>query len=302
MLRIVSGITVLSLSACLTSISDVSTNSGGAGGNDDASAGGNGGADDASAGGNGGAAAGGTSGSNTGGTAGSSNGGSAGTVQDAASDGAAGGNAGPSGLVGYWPLDDNGGNVAKDQIGSAHGSVPAVVTWSNDSVSGASLRFQEGAPLEINDWSGSKFPTKGCVSLWLKPKLQGTVAKNRGILDNWDSTRNHLFIRRSNLDPDPPSVQAAFSRVGTPYVGAAIDPLKEGSWQFLALSWDIAAGTAFLYLDGKVTVMKLAPDSTTWTPKEQRFHFGDDFIGQIDEIRLYNRYLAQNEVAQIEKL
>ena len=265
----------LALGSCLVSIGDV-TNAG-----PDASAGAAGGA----------------------GAEHDGSGGVAGGSPADASGGAAGTDTGPDvvlpeGLLGYWPFDDGSGSVAKDVTATGrNGVVPSAgVLWTTDAVSGGALSFQ--APedgVKMPGWNAAAFPQVGTITLWLKGEFTTSELGSRGIFDNYDATRSHLFIRRANNNPTM-EIQCALQVPSASYPHAENLPIQPGSWQLVAMGWNALDKSTFCYVHGNRVVDTYTAD---WSPSQQEFEVGDNLVGVIDDVRLWDHLLDDKELAQL---
>jgi hypothetical protein len=247
--------------------------------------------------GNAGSAAGGASSGGTGAVAADSgSAGSAGAGGVAGGGGSAG--AAITGLIGYWPLDDNGGVTAADLVGSRDGVfVAGEAEWTTDAKFGTALRFLEGSGLTMSDWSGSQFPGAGTISLWLYGDFEVVETKSRGVFDQVDSSRDHIYLRRSNLDDGfPYNLQIAFQTSDASFAFLDSHKLKNKTWAHVAVCWNVATDEGNYYVNGSNLLADLPTKGPNWTPSDQKFLFGHNLTGIIDEIRLYDRMLTINEL------
>ncbi len=283
----------LVLASCLVSIEDARPGSQTAGAAGEAGAAGG-------AGGSSGWSAGGTSGSSgaagASASGGTSSGGSAGSAGSAGTAGSAGGPT--AGLLGHWPFDEGTGNVAADATSfQRNGTLPTSgVTWTLNGLFGTGLQFtnpEDG--VEIADLSGSAFPPVGSFSVWVKGEFSPSEPLSRGIFDNWDNSRNHVFIRRVDDEPEL-QLQCAFQPGDNAYVYVDVVPVKPQVWQLVSLGWDVTAQVGYCYVHG--TKLSGTTDKS-FSPSEQLFTIGDGFIGVLDDARLYDHLLSDAELAAL---
>ena len=155
---------------------------------------------------------------------------------------------------------------------------------------------------------GTAFPQDaGTLAFDLDPALRTdpTQAVDLGLFDDWASTRDHLFIRHSDevvaatgktyCGTDPtvtPCFQVALQAIApSPYVAGTSFALTAGQWHTLRLSWDTAAHSATLTIDGGTPrdlhwAKDAAGAPVDWHPDGQRFTLrGRD---RIDNLELYD--------------
>lgn len=276
---------VLVATSCMTDFPDLASDTGASGGQAQGGvAGGTGG----SLGGNGG----------SGGSVG-------GAVGDASTSGGTGGTAGSTvdsgpdaplvpGLLGHWPLDDASGNVAVDVIGGNDATLPASnATWTTGVFSGGIAFAAASAGVSAAAWNDTSFPATGTVTLWVKSEIIPNDTSGRGIFDNHDTSLNHVFVRRANGSPTI-ALQCAFQPGADPYAFVKTVPIASDVWQLVAVGWSSSEG--FCYVNGN---MQPGPVLPGWSPTEQRFTFGANYIGAIDDIRLYDHMLSVSELAKL---
>ena len=147
--------------------------------------------------------------------------------------------------------------------------------------------------------------TTGTIMLWVKPSFDVASDKREQVL--FDFTP-----RTGNTRVDGYEIVAVMTgskfRV-QPQLGCVMrlaTPLTKGTWTHLALAWDAAQGAAF-YVNGK----RVAGLKRKFKPvKLGRFagwigHHGTcgrPFDGAVDEVRLFNRMLSDEEVAALVEL
>jgi hypothetical protein len=246
------------------------------------------------------AGGGGSAGATTGGSGGVAGSPGGGGVAGAATGGAGGTE--PSGLLGYWPFDDNTSNVAKDLTGNPpHDGAFALTdaSWVSDPTFGTVLTFNDGNGVSMPGWSNAEFPLKGTISVWVKLDVEIVETKNRGIFDNWNSGRDHVYIRRSNGETTfPPATQGGFYGVSAGLIDSKNWKIQNKTWKYVAIGWDTENDTGFYYADDAYLPEDMSKDPN-WTPNQQSFVFGDKLTGQLAEARLYDHLLSQAELDQI---
>ncbi len=210
-----------------------------------------------------------------------------------------------NGLVGWWKLDDESGSTAADSSGQGNnGTVIGSPSWTSGKIGGA-LSFN-GTTNEVSTSDGNsvKGLTQVTVSAWLKP-----TAYNPNFAEiyfepttvNAGNTRLEILltptggIQMGGRSPD------AASYVTWVQTAAAI-PLN--AWTLVTAVYDSVSGNYSIYLNGVLSASSSSSGSafTNSNPFATPFigSEGDtdayDFIGSIDDVRIYNRALSAAEV------
>jgi hypothetical protein len=244
-------------------------------------------------------------GSATGGSGGSGgNGGSVGGSAGDASTGGAGsggtaGDSGPDaplipGLLGHWPFDDASGNVAVDVIGGNDATLPASdATWTAGVFGGAIALGAPTTGISAPGWDNAAFPTTGTLTLWLKAVIVPNDTSSRGIFDNHDTARDHVFVRRANGSPTI-ALQCAFQAKAAQYAFVKTVPIASDTWQLVAVGWSPTEG--FCYIHGN---LQSGLVTGAWSPSTQRFRIGANATATFDDVRLYDHMLTVTELAKL---
>ncbi len=216
------------------------------------------------------------------------------------------------GLVALWHLDENGGGSASDATGHGYtGTLVSDPAWIPSSaplvfnqVAGQALQFDgvNGYAQTANASDLNSYPFT--VSAWFRSTntanvIQGIVSKYADLSYNgWT-----LMVQNNHL-------RGFYYRAGGLF-DFAIDAtssatVADGSWHHAALTVDASGGK--LYLDGVVVGQNAwagAAGGTTSTEPLQigRFYnYPQRFQGDIDEVTVWNRALAANEVQSMKNL
>lgn len=206
------------------------------------------------------------------------------------------------GLAGHWIANENGGNSLKDIAGTNNG----VLTNFNQTASSGWNPGKFGKTLSLDgtdDYlemgSGSALnPTAISISIWVKansftPSYTSLITKRGG-------SAYHQMLVKSN------------GKIAM-YIGAAADVSYDGTgvftlstnvWYHIVLSYDSVSGLKGYVngiLDGSATA------NGTLTSNNGNTQFGTDSIspgtrninGLMDDMRIYNRALSQQEVRRL---
>ncbi len=203
---------------------------------------------------------------------------------------------GTPGLTGssYWPLDENSGTTAADQVGDDDLTLRADATWTPGK-SGSALQFDGSG--DHAETEGPVVDTSGnfSVSAWVK------LDRTNGWLTavGQDGPVQSTFFLQKTGD----SNRFSFSTAG----GRALSTFTPvvGQWYHLVGVRDAATQTHSLYVDGvqqSSFTQCLNPVSDgPFTVGRARFNGGDvDFWpGAVDQVHVWDRALSASEVAQL---
>ncbi|WP_205710911.1 LamG-like jellyroll fold domain-containing protein [Isoptericola sp. BMS4] len=202
---------------------------------------------------------------------------------------------GTPGLEGVhaYRFDEGAGAVAGDAAGDADAALTGT-TWT-DGVAGGALSFagagqaDTGAPLVRTDASYS-------ASAWVRLDEVGGAFQT--VVSQDTGTNSAFFLQYSGQDR-----RWAMSFVGMRALSPA-EP-EPGRWYHLTGVRDAEAGTLALYVDGeKVDERQVctAPESSGSTVIGRGEYGGEqvDFLhGAVDDVRIFDRALAPEEVARL---
>jgi hypothetical protein len=203
--------------------------------------------------------------------------------------------------IAWWKLDETGGETAEDSAGNNDGRVVGDPQWqpTGGKVGGA-LEFDgDGDFVEIGRESNFDITDQITVSAWIKvnqfdKEWQAVIAKG----DNaWRIQRNQ------NND----SLEFACSGLKIPS-GAPWGNLygersvNDGKWHHIAGIYD--GSKMYLIIDGNVDTSQ--PASGRINTNNEPVYIGENsentgryWDGLIDDVRIYNYALSQNEVAEL---
>ncbi len=209
---------------------------------------------------------------------------------------------GTNGLAAYYALENN---VDDSSTNKNNGTIVGKPTWI-DGVLGKALEFHGlgtsgGGGDYINCGSGASLNITGpiALALWIKPGADDPEGKatNTAPMAKALSTASPSWSYQVRYGWGSPKPYMAFTFNSSPrawvYVG---QKLTKGEWSHIACSHD--GTTLKCYLDG------IQRDSTpmgkiTSSPAPVLIGsdgWGCDWIGAIDEVAIYNRPLATNEI------
>jgi concanavalin A-like lectin/glucanase superfamily protein len=214
-------------------------------------------------------------------------------------------------LVGYWSFDDS-TNVGNDDSGNSNNGINHGASWISDGVNEGALDFERDNANYISFLSPVLNTPPYTICAWVKPE-------SLPINDNWyiisngaETSHSYGFVLyiKDNSTSDP---QWVFSAKGIDMVGNGLScPISSTEWTFLCGTWDGSTDSNSIkfYVDGVLIGAKppvekivngpernlvIGQDSSGWGSDDS----GHLIDGCIDEVRIYNRVLNQNEIQDL---
>ncbi|MHC4596498.1 MAG: LamG-like jellyroll fold domain-containing protein [Planctomycetota bacterium] len=210
---------------------------------------------------------------------------------------------GEAGLVGYWKLDESSGKTAADSAGGDNdGTLKGIrLQWKpSEGKVGGALSYG-GDPLSYVQFSTTGMSTTaGTVALW-------------GYLDDPQPGQTRYFFghttiphwaNRIQIYMDTPTNMLDIGLGNTHNQAIDIIPLETQTWYHIALTWD-DGGTCVVYVNGEEMTRGSYSGLTTLNTEADIGNDGsrdsrdEGFGGLIDEVRLYNRALTQDEIQKV---
>jgi len=200
-----------------------------------------------------------------------------------------------SGLVGWWPLDEGSGTVAKDASGGGHDGVfKGEPLWTVGRV-GMALTF-DGTDDYVDTGYTENLAT-WTVGCWVKSpaapaavSASGPLHREANFQINWNHT-NATFRAALGL------------KVGSTWHAASFGTLQADTWCHLAGTYDGQDLKA--YTNGQLITTNSAPDgpaaNETNSLKLGRHASSATqfFTGTVDDALVYNRALSQKEILRV---
>lgn len=213
------------------------------------------------------------------------------------------------GLVGWWRFDEGEGDIATDWSGNGNNGTllgEDGLPIRTEGVSGEALLLDG---VDDNVLIGDVATLEGMDALTVEVWINTTTSEgNKKIISKWASTPNSYVLRTdasgegkvsfgANTDltlPEEPTVEVI-----------STNPIDDGNWHYVVGVYDGAQ--QFVCVDG--ICGSALSQSGTIRDSDSPLCFGalcypDDgilttpFTGQIDEVAIYNRALASEEIGQ----
>ncbi|HUT31411.1 MAG TPA: LamG-like jellyroll fold domain-containing protein [Sedimentisphaerales bacterium] len=206
-----------------------------------------------------------------------------------------------AGLVGHWALDETSGTVAVDSSASGNNGTVYGGAWASEGMIAGALSFDGLDDYVITPGDGSiDFGTGSfSLSLWLKTSIGGEkyyIANNRtGGLAEAVSIRSWNDSRVQMVTQDDDGHVTVLSVPDANFI--------KGEWVHVAAVRDVTADKLFIYADGVLQGSITDNSVAGVNPMTDGLAFGVDtdgwiryFSGLLDDIRIYNYALDQNDV------
>jgi hypothetical protein len=202
------------------------------------------------------------------------------------------------GLVGWWKLDDGSGTVAKDSSGNGNdGTIVGNPQWVQGKINGA-LEF-DGTGDNINAASVQLSPNAFTLTLWFNSNSALGASSTREDLLYWQvgNGRPHITFNRSGTGEI-----GLWPNIGGDFNGPVTTTRSwaAGTWYHITGTFD---GTSFkIYVNG--TLENVVDHPGTHSAASGlligcRTNQRNYFRGKIDDVRLYNRALTQEEIQRV---
>jgi chitodextrinase len=201
------------------------------------------------------------------------------------------------GLIGYWNFDEGAGSTAYDTSGSGYNATVNGATWTAGKINSALSFDGTNDVVTPNIALGNAFS----ISVWVNPAVTPQMVYSRiaetrydgGLYVGTDSTGTRYQIIVNNGFGSTGSCGALF--------GCAEGGTVTSGWHLVTATFDGAA--ANLYVDNALVASDTftAPGSTDYPLYIGQYYggSGDGWSGAVDEVRLYNRALTNDEVIAI---
>ena len=221
----------------------------------------------------------------------------------------------PSGLTGWWKLDEMSGTVAADSSGNGDdGSLVGGATWVAAKVDNGISLDGAGQYVAVADSPRLRLSGSWTVTTWLQMSALPATGAMYTVLAKTDASGNETYSLRVDNNygqfgvtaPGSFVVQFAGATGGDVYALTTPAAIETGRWYWLVGSWDTSSSSLALYLDGEPAASVTNATTTPTTAGGQDFligdnagHLGQDFHGILDEVRIYDRALTAAEIASL---
>ncbi len=194
------------------------------------------------------------------------------------------------GLVGYWPMDEGSGEEVADASGNGNDGTAKDTRWVDGKYDSA-LEFNGVASIVDIPYFAEVTPAEGAtMAAWIFP----TDTTRSCVVGQFSAYGVAMFD----------GLQLKSVIWGDDWVEAGITVPQE-KWSHLAMTWDTNANHRTMVLNGEVVAER--PNAIP-VPQVQinlgigkwaaNFGWEDMFMGIIDDVKLWNRVLTADEIAE----
>jgi len=211
-------------------------------------------------------------------------------------------------LIAHWTFDEGTGTTAYDSVGSHHGTLVGNPTWTTGQVDGAlSL---DGMDDYVDLGLGAELDLERTDQFTLSAWYRGTGSSNTVLskMDRAVSFRGYdMFIQEGYVVAHIISTWTS----NAIRVDGTLYPVTDSSWHHLVVTYDGSSSASGLriYVDAMEEMTSVYRDSLSSTIRNSAsFKVGarsdaagttQHLNGTIDDVRVYNRALAAEEIEQL---
>ena len=209
------------------------------------------------------------------------------------------------GLLAYWSFDEGQGGVARDAIGGHHGEIRGA-TWTAG-VRGGALSFDgKNDVVLIGNPEILNFQGDITLAAWIRPRnllpYQGEQTFGDILVHGFDQAMTREVFLRLRRAPDKISYQTgAWARDGN-HLDIPAPPADVNRWVHLVSVHQ--SGVWRLYRDGRLAAAKANHNgalriNAKWAIGAHPSGDKRCFEGDIDEVKIFNRALSEQEIAAL---
>ncbi|MBN2052629.1 PxKF domain-containing protein [Candidatus Woesearchaeota archaeon] len=202
----------------------------------------------------------------------------------------------PTCPISYWKLDESSGSAVADSVGPNNGALVNTGSWIAGKV-GNSLQFSSAGWVSMTDTGLPSGSNSRTVEAWIR-----TTDPGIGTIFQYGTTfaYGQLFLLGKNYPPGFNNIRASQWGAGVETIGFNA---MDGNWHHIALRF--SSGNYYeIYVDGLLRGSGYMTTNTVLSGKAtigayKVYYDGTDpFIGQIDEVSVYNQALSVEEIQQ----
>lgn len=207
--------------------------------------------------------------------------------------------------IGWWKMDEGSGTLAIDSsIYRSSASFTGSPVWKNEVDCrgvGKCLTFSSGNYLTVGDVPQLKITGSQTIAMWLKPASfatrQNPYAKaygGEGTITQEPAGDLSYYYGQGGGDTTP--YQSFISASGV---------LTLNQWNHVAVVRDLSAMKLYWYINGKLSSTTNANYSSavaSTLPAYIGHGYTNDYVGEIDDVRVYDRALSAAEIARVYEL
>ena len=206
----------------------------------------------------------------------------------------------PQSIIARWKLDDSIGTTAIDSVGWNDATLAGNPVWIPSILDGA-LQFDGG-----NDYATTinnfRPPPIGSVAFWMQvpgePSDDGQIL---GLADDWEI--RHVSDGTSDGIPSGLVFDLGVADSNNEFV-TTVELDAANQWYFVVATYDSESNAYQVYLDGEphksgIFAAGLTMPAASPLSLGRRTGSNDDFTGSLDDVRIYNYILSEDEIQDL---
>ena len=209
----------------------------------------------------------------------------------------------PDGLIAYWSFDDIDGDTVKDGAGEFDGEMIDVEVVKG--VVGDALEFDGTGYVDIGEEVGELGADDFSVTFWIKTSEVGIAILSKGNGAGWDSREKEIYVANSATSEGPNTGTVEMVGWGVDWIRGS-EPVNDDEWHHVAVTWEFAASEGHIYVDSVEGTFLVGYNggadnagNTVRIGFHESGHSAGNFIGLMDDVRIYQRTLEPEEVVEI---
>jgi hypothetical protein len=197
-----------------------------------------------------------------------------------------------AGLVAAYGFEEGSGTTTGDASGNGNAGTLSGTTWSTTGKFGKAMNFGGSGLVTVNDSASLHLSSAMTVEAWVNP---ATLSGWMNLIYKPASSSVISFVLQGCTSPSQlPSLGGSFSTSNL----TAPSPLPLNTWSHVAGTYDGA--TMKFYVNGILVGSRAQSGALAASTLPLNIggntDFGEYWSGLMDEVRIYNRALSQNEI------
>ncbi len=208
-------------------------------------------------------------------------------------------------LVAHWKLDKGSGDTIEDSSGEGNNGVFAngEPKWVAG-IGGSALEFDGDDHVKIDAWITETGAADFSITAWVKTTTTGVsfLTKNNDDLA-LDIYEKLFYIGDAASSEGGLTGTAEWVGHSCDWIRGSNTDVADGEWHHVAVTWEIKAGDGHIYVDGVEGTSYMGYNGgediegdTVQIGFTSGWEAGEDYVGMIDDIRIYDHTLSADEV------
>jgi hypothetical protein len=212
-----------------------------------------------------------------------------------------------NGLIGWWPFNGN----ANDESGNGNNGIVNGATLTNDrnGVANSAYSFDGDDRIDVGNLNLGQIQYSYTYSTWFR--TSSTSNTDKTIISDYNSSSgdDDIFSCWNLLEFNNQVVRCETRNYPNGYGVGSTSPLNNGVWHYMVSVLDRNTGLLELYVDGIFISSTSFPNQTNFDANgflrfgvhmwSNTFQSSAYWIGEIDDIGIWNRALTQQEITNL---